>query len=62
MCQSCDAGMHAWFGAAVDDRYAVVAPIIGVQVCKLKCIVISICIVKRLLKLCYQRVRDLDGQ
>ncbi|XXG55844.1 hypothetical protein AAC387_Pa03g3415 [Persea americana] len=24
-------GMHAWFGAAVDDRYAVVAPIIGVQ-------------------------------
>lgn len=24
-------GMHAWFGAAMDARYAVVAPIIGVQ-------------------------------
>ena len=24
--------MHAWFAAAADTRYAVVAPIIGVQV------------------------------
>jgi len=24
--------MHAWFAAAVDTRYAVVAPLIGVQV------------------------------
>jgi len=24
--------MHAWFGAAADTRYAVVVPIIGVQV------------------------------
>lgn len=27
-----NAGMHAWFAAAADTRYAVVAPIIGVQV------------------------------
>lgn len=27
-----NAGMHAWFGAAADTRYAVVVPIIGVQV------------------------------
>lgn len=26
------AGMHAWFAAAADTRYAVVVPIIGVQV------------------------------
>lgn len=26
------AGMHAWFTAAADTRYAVVVPIIGVQV------------------------------
>ena len=25
-------GMHAWFAAAADTRYAVVVPIIGVQV------------------------------
>lgn len=24
--------MHAWYGAAADTRYAVVVPIIGVQV------------------------------
>ncbi|KAF3536008.1 hypothetical protein F2Q69_00025036 [Brassica cretica] len=28
-------GMHAWFAAAVDTRYSVVAPLIGVQVPKL---------------------------
>ena len=27
--------MHAWFGAAADTRYAVVVPIIGVQVVSL---------------------------
>ena len=26
------AGMHAWFAAVADTRYAVVAPLIGVQV------------------------------
>lgn len=26
------AGMHAWLAAAADTRYAVVVPIIGVQV------------------------------
>lgn len=33
--------MHAWFAAAADARYAVVVPIIGVQVCKLNFIMIS---------------------
>lgn len=30
-----NAGMHAWFGAFADTRYAVVVPIIGVQVVSL---------------------------
>lgn len=28
----CLAGMHAWFAAFAETRYAVVVPIIGVQV------------------------------
>lgn len=36
-----DAGMHAWFAAAADTRYAVVVPIIGVQVLHLISLVIS---------------------
>lgn len=32
-----DVGMHAWLAAAVDTQYAVVVPIIGVQVCQIKC-------------------------
>jgi hypothetical protein len=27
-----DSGMHAWFAAAADTRYAVISPLIGVQV------------------------------
>lgn len=33
----CNAGMHAWFAAFADTRYSVVVPIIGVQVCLIKC-------------------------
>lgn len=29
---SANAGMHAWFAAAADTRFAVTVPIIGVQV------------------------------
>lgn len=37
----CYAGMHAWFAAAADTRYAVVVPIIGVQVvCLISLIII----------------------